>query len=664
MSQSKSRLLTGTLSILALLLVGSPAMAQNVAPITAASADSFGLSEDADILGVGADVGPFPTARAVLPGGPASDADTATAVDLAAVGIDQIAAAEVTADVSLGDTGQAVATAQVADVDLGVDVVPLPIPLPIQITADVLEVVSTTTCEPLTAAEASAGSQLANLTVGGIDIPIDVGPNFEIDLGIAGLTVTVLETVPDTDGLGWTVRGLHIILSDPLTGEINSETIVAEAHSSVACDGDVPLPDPTTDLVAEKTADVDTVERGGVVTYTVSATNVSNQTCTVTEFRDLVPVGWTLEELGGDLAGADATIDGDGVSVALDQDLAPGETLTGTISLLAGPDAVSPAYDDAIFYSTCGPARTGLTAPVTILPDEDDGDDDGVPDGEDNCPTVANPDQADSDGDGVGDACDDDAGSCTGPDSDSDDGIDPGITRVEGLNRIQTAIAASQAACGDGQAPAVVLTRADLFPDAQAGTPLAIDLGAPLLLSAPEALSSETETEIGRVLSPGGTVYLLGGTVALSDTVQTRLQTLGYETIRCGGLNRFGTAAIIAAEGLADPATVLIADGGDFADSIVAGAAAAAVGDTDAVDAAVLLTSDVNIPPETQDYLDSRTGADPTLIAVGANAGQAFPAIEEISGPTRFETAVAVAERFFDTLTLSGSPGLMTLPMV
>jgi N-acetylneuraminic acid mutarotase len=35
-----------------------------------------------------------------------------------------------------------------------------------------------------------------------------------------------------------------------------------------------------------------------------------------------------------------------------------------------------------------------------------DGDGDGIPDADDNCPVTPNPDQADSDGDGIGDACD------------------------------------------------------------------------------------------------------------------------------------------------------------------------------------------------------------------------------------------------------------------
>lgn len=54
-----------------------------------------------------------------------------------------------------------------------------------------------------------------------------------------------------------------------------------------------------------------------------------------------------------------------------------------------------------------------------------DDDEDGVPNGDDNCPSEANEDQADGDGDGIGDACDEDPDD--GPQGDSDgDGIENG----------------------------------------------------------------------------------------------------------------------------------------------------------------------------------------------------------------------------------------------
>jgi Tol biopolymer transport system component len=62
------------------------------------------------------------------------------------------------------------------------------------------------------------------------------------------------------------------------------------------------------------------------------------------------------------------------------------------------PSCVSNA--DCPAGSTC---RAELIVAVTGVADTDD---DGVPDDQDNCPTVFNTDQVDSDGDGVGDACD------------------------------------------------------------------------------------------------------------------------------------------------------------------------------------------------------------------------------------------------------------------
>ncbi|HKY63288.1 MAG TPA: Calx-beta domain-containing protein [bacterium] len=50
----------------------------------------------------------------------------------------------------------------------------------------------------------------------------------------------------------------------------------------------------------------------------------------------------------------------------------------------------------------CQPVPTPTPSPT---PQPGDIDGDGVPDGEDNCPTVINPEQVDSDGNGIGDAC-------------------------------------------------------------------------------------------------------------------------------------------------------------------------------------------------------------------------------------------------------------------
>jgi putative cell wall-binding protein len=214
------------------------------------------------------------------------------------------------------------------------------------------------------------------------------------------------------------------------------------------------------------------------------------------------------------------------------------------------------------------------------------------------------------------------------------------ITVLAGHDRIETAIAASQNAFSALTAQAVVIARSDGFADALAGSPLAVAKGGPLLLNPTALLDPRVEAEVKRALGAGGTVYLLGGDVALSPAVATALAADGFKVVRLGGINRFATAVDVA-NAIGAPATVLLATGMNAADALVAGAAAAKVS------AVVLLSNDGVMPPETQAFLASDPGA--TVYAIGGPAAAADPSALAIVGGNRYTTGVMVAQAFFGT---------------
>lgn len=120
--------------------------------------------------------------------------------------------------------------------------------------------------------------------------------------------------------------------------------------------------------------------------------------------------------------------------------------------------------------------------------------------------------------------------------------------RLAGSDRIDTAVLQALKGWPSG-ASAVVLARADNFPDALAGVPLAAKLGAPVLLTP----SNELDSRVGKALESlkPEKVYLLGGEGALGNKVTTKLKELGWGTeqqIRLSGANRYETAANISLE--------------------------------------------------------------------------------------------------------------------
>jgi putative cell wall-binding protein len=210
--------------------------------------------------------------------------------------------------------------------------------------------------------------------------------------------------------------------------------------------------------------------------------------------------------------------------------------------------------------------------------------------------------------------------------------------RISGFDRFGTAIAASQVEFPiAGTAGAVILARADNYPDALVGTALAAAKNAPLLFANGGLLTLATQAEIQRVLPAGGTVYLLGGTAAIPTSVATSLTSLGFIPVRYAGADRFGTALAVA-DALNDPSTVLLATGINFPDALAAGPAAAHV------HGVVLLTNGSSLTPAVAAYLAAHPGS---VYAIGGPSVVADPSAMALSGADRYATAAAVASTLF-----------------
>jgi SpoIID/LytB domain protein len=220
-----------------------------------------------------------------------------------------------------------------------------------------------------------------------------------------------------------------------------------------------------------------------------------------------------------------------------------------------------------------------------------------------------------------------------------------GVARLSGEDRYRTAIAVSADAFPAGTADAAVLASSANYPDALVGVPLAKAKHGPILLSGADAIGPLTQDELKRATGGDGTVYLLGGTVALSDNVANQLTTAGYTVKRIGGANRFETAVLVARE-LNDPDTLLEATGTTFVDALAAGAAAAKA------DGAILLTDGSRQAPQTAAYLASRTTA--KRYAVGGSAVAADRTATPLAGSDRYATATIVAGNFFPDAELAG----------
>jgi putative cell wall-binding protein len=158
--------------------------------------------------------------------------------------------------------------------------------------------------------------------------------------------------------------------------------------------------------------------------------------------------------------------------------------------------------------------------------------------------------------------------------------------------------------------------------------------------------------EIRRVLPAGDTVWILGGSLAISTVTDARLRDDGYVVRRLAGSDRYQTAVAIA-NALGDPSTVIEVTGDGFADALAAAPAASAV------NGALLLTSGSQQSAATATYIDKHAG---TRYAVGGPASAADPSATTIAGSDRYETALQVTERFISHPSTLGFATGMSFP--
>jgi len=196
--------------------------AWNFAPANSVSGEAFGVSVKASVDGAEVTVGPTP--YVVLPpdGGMVSER-------VLRIAVPNVAASSTLEVVTTGSIGphcasaQSSATAEQVNVLNGV------------VAARLVVGMSSSTADGSTARSTAEGSTLIGLSING-STPVDVTPSPNTTIPIPGGAVILNEQILEGDGVhtsALTVNMIHVRFTDPVTGTITADIIVASAHSDV-----------------------------------------------------------------------------------------------------------------------------------------------------------------------------------------------------------------------------------------------------------------------------------------------------------------------------------------------------------------------------------------------------------------------------------------------
>ena len=690
-----SRLAAAILCVL-LLAVAAPASAQDP---TASIADARGLSTDVDLLGT--EVLPLEGLPSVMAFSAGTEPVEASDVLVPVPASPLVGAAVIDVAATAGPDGAAMADSEVADAVL------LEIPgVGAVIEVGAVHAAVSLDCDGV----ATTSTTIDRLRILGQDVPLsDVIPaNLAIPvevplpldpLGLAEplevATLVLNEVVADTDRRGVSVSGIHLYVGDtlaslPLLGleELaNVDVAVASAHASSTC---ATVADEVPDSAVAVTVDPGEADADGIVGVDITLTNRTEGVATVTEVLASLPPGTAVVSTSEELFGAAEGLEDNPFRADVDIALAAGESITGTVFVRLPVDG-NPALDVAV-ASTEGPGRSGtVVLPERVAVDDDpdddgltndeedqegtdpvdpDTDDDGLTDGEEVNDHGTDPTDPDTDDDGLtdGEEVNDHGTDPLDPDTDdggTSDGVevmdgtepvstpeDDAANRVDGADRVETSVEVSSS--GLDSAAAAVLARSDVFADALTASSLAAEVEGPILLTSPGTLDGRVADELDRLGVE--TIYMVGGTAALSTEIEEELRADGYDIRRIEGPSRFDTAVAIAREvvGLGGPVdTVTFTRHDEFPDAMSA-ANLATWGRSP-----ILLSTRDDVPDVSMEALSSLLAEDAGALTLAGGVAALSPAVEaellaagqttrRIAGTDRYSTSVAFVEEATD----------------
>ena len=230
---------------------------------------------------------------------------------------------------------------------------------------------------------------------------------------------------------------------------------------------------------------------------------------------------------------------------------------------------------------------------------------------------------------------------------------EPTVTRIEGADRYQTAVATS--ARMFTTSPIVYVVSGEKFADALSASGVAGIHDAPILLAQSGAVPAEVLAEIRRL---GATdIGLVGGALTLSPAVEAQLATTGARVTRIVGEDRYAVSRNLLANPLfgnsASKAPTLVSGLG-FPDALTAGPAATHTGQS----VLLLNGASTSLTPAEMSFFQSSGFTSAHVVGgpasfTGDLARSASMTINpdggigpRVYGPDRYATGVAVNEAF------------------